>query len=176
MSDESSSNLLAPFILTLELDPESTSFFNDLRVVHFPPARNFLVAHLTLFHKLPNSEEVKNVVHHSCGEVKPFLMLVDGLLKLGRGVAYSILSSELQQLHRKFRERWADHLSRQDLQPFRPHLTVQNKVSLQERDTLYNELSRNFKPFYVTAIALTLHEYHNGPWQKVSSCDFRLMM
>src|SRR6478736_2886397 len=40
------------FILTAELDPASFDWLDGLRRVHFPPARNLLPAHLTLFHRL----------------------------------------------------------------------------------------------------------------------------
>ena len=42
-----------PLILTLRLDPESQARFDALRRAHFPPERNLLGAHVTLFHALP---------------------------------------------------------------------------------------------------------------------------
>ncbi|WP_208644854.1 2'-5' RNA ligase family protein [Mucilaginibacter kameinonensis] len=41
-------------ILTLRLDEESQAFFDEMRKRHFPQERNFLKAHLTLFHQLPS--------------------------------------------------------------------------------------------------------------------------
>ena len=43
----------APLILTLALDADSQAHFDALRKQHFPPAINYLAAHLTLFHHLP---------------------------------------------------------------------------------------------------------------------------
>ena len=43
----------APLILTLELDERSFAFFGAQRRRYFPPERNFIPAHLTLFHALP---------------------------------------------------------------------------------------------------------------------------
>ena len=40
------------FILTAELDGASFDWLDELRRAHFPPERNLLPAHLTLFHRL----------------------------------------------------------------------------------------------------------------------------
>jgi DNA polymerase-4 len=40
------------YILTAEMDGESFAWLDSLRGEHFPPERNFLSAHLTLFHRL----------------------------------------------------------------------------------------------------------------------------
>lgn len=42
----------AIFILTAELDADSFDWLDRLRRDHFPPERNLLRAHLTLFHRL----------------------------------------------------------------------------------------------------------------------------
>jgi hypothetical protein len=43
----------APIIISALLGPEDFGWLNDLRRAHFPPERNQLDAHLTLFHHLP---------------------------------------------------------------------------------------------------------------------------
>ena len=50
----------APLILTLRFDGEAFARLDDLRRAHFPPERNQIPAHLTLFHALPGEalEEV----------------------------------------------------------------------------------------------------------------------
>jgi len=40
------------YILTAEMDDDSFAWLAGLRRRHFPPERNFLPAHLTLFHRL----------------------------------------------------------------------------------------------------------------------------
>ena len=50
---------MQPFILTLQLDAESFARFNALRQQYFPPSRNYLEAHLTLFHALPAQNETQ---------------------------------------------------------------------------------------------------------------------
>ena len=42
-----------PFIVTAELPGEIFSWVDGLRRAHFPPERNHLSAHVTLFHALP---------------------------------------------------------------------------------------------------------------------------
>jgi len=44
---------LQPLILTAHIPDADLKPFNDLRQAHFPPERNFLQAHLTMFHRLP---------------------------------------------------------------------------------------------------------------------------
>ena len=48
---------MPPLILTLVLDAASQAFFDRLRRQHFPPERNVLDAHLTLFHALDGEQE-----------------------------------------------------------------------------------------------------------------------
>ena len=43
----------APLILTAELPPDLHRWATELRRAHFPPERNLLEAHVTLFHALP---------------------------------------------------------------------------------------------------------------------------
>src|ERR1700712_5017184 len=43
----------APLILTLALHGEDQARFDRLRIAHFPPERNLIPAHITMFHHLP---------------------------------------------------------------------------------------------------------------------------
>ena len=43
----------APLILTAQLPRDLHARFTALRTAHFPPERNYLEAHVTLFHALP---------------------------------------------------------------------------------------------------------------------------
>lgn len=45
----------APYIVTAELPGDVLAFADGLRRAHFPPERNWLVAHATLFHALAPS-------------------------------------------------------------------------------------------------------------------------
>lgn len=159
-----------PLILTLRLDQKSQAFFNDLRTLHFPPERNFLQAHLTLFHRLPN--EAATLQYFNNLQHCAFEMRVDGLLHLGTGVAYRIKSIELGGLRREASLHFQDILSAQDRQPFNPHITVQNKVTLERSRVLLTTLSADFKPFTIAATGLDLWEYLGDRWRHNFARDF----
>jgi hypothetical protein len=149
-------------ILTLRLDEVSQAFFEDLRQSHFPADRNYLRAHFTLFHKLPVDTETIAAISNL--HIFRFNLLVTGLMNLGNGVAFRIEAEELDQLHKQLKDLFAGHLSNQDKQGYRGHVTIQNKVSALEARALLAELSINFQPFTVSAIGLDLWEYLGGPW------------
>src|SRR5687767_1288103 len=63
----------APFVLTLELDGESFGRLNELRRLHYPPERNLVPAHVTLFHQLPGDRgrEIKALLRMIAAEQEP---------------------------------------------------------------------------------------------------------
>ncbi len=158
------------YILTLRLDQESQAFFDALRKKHFPVERNYLRAHLTLFHKLPDSAYTFAVL----GEIahEPFDLQVTGLRHLGAGVAYQIESDALQHLHQALRAAFARDLIPQDKQRFMPHITVQNKVTAAASKELFKELSESFTPFTARATGMDLWIYRGGPWEHKEGFTF----
>ena len=46
---------VAPLVVTLQMGEEAAARFTDLRRTHFPAHRNWLDAHVTLFHALPGT-------------------------------------------------------------------------------------------------------------------------
>ncbi|TGE18381.1 2'-5' RNA ligase family protein [Hymenobacter elongatus] len=164
----------APLILTLGLDEASTHFFNELRQRHFPPERNFLAAHLTLFHHLPGSQQapIEQVLAAS-GKVQPPLALhVAGVQFLGQGVAYGLKSEALETLHQDLQRQWWPQLTPQDQQRRRPHVTVQNKVRPEVARALHEELTASFVPFEAMGTAFHLWAYRNGPWEWLRTFPF----
>lgn len=164
-----------PLILTLQLDEASHQYFNQLRQQHFPPERNYLEAHVTLFHHLPGSGQ--DAIHQhlrGLAATQPLLPLqVSGVRFLGQGVAYTLENPQLLPLHRALQQHWAAWLTPQDRQPLRPHVTVQNKVLPATARALYEQLSQEFTPFEATGTGLTLWAYQNGPWQELARFPFR---
>ena len=156
-----------PLVLTLTLDSETSVFFNQLRQRHFPPERNHLAAHLTLFHQLPGTEANRTAseLEGISQRYRPMRLAVQEVRLLGRGVAYRLESPLLQQLHRQLQKQWQAHLTPQDQQKLWPHVTVQNKVSPDEAKRLHAQLSADFTPFDALGTGLHLWEYHGGPWQ-----------
>ncbi len=84
---------------------------------------------------------------------------------LGAGVAFTITSLTLEQLYAELRSAFMPWLGGQDMQSWRPHITVQNKVSRSVADTLHKQLAHDFKPRSVMLECLDLWRYVGGPWQ-----------
>ena len=85
-----------PLILTLALDPASQGFFERERQRWFPPSRNLIPAHVTLFHHLPGGDlpRVKDDLARLCAAEKATAFTVDGVRSLGRGVAYTVTGAK----------------------------------------------------------------------------------
>ena len=162
-----------PIILTLQLDGETTAFFESQRRAHFPAALNRIPAHLTLFHALPGAEERAVVAAvATAAQRHPFPVAVEGLMPLGRGVAYRLAAPPLLALRAELAQRFAPWLTRQDREAFRPHVTVQNKVSPQMARATEAHLSRDFVPFTAVAEGVQLWSYRGGPWAPLGAIAF----
>ncbi len=154
--------------------PEAQLFFDVLRKQHFPAERNFLDAHLMLFHQLPPNgkgivEDIKAIVK----EYQNMPLQVSGISSIGNGVAYKIESDLLQQLHKHLQTKWQQWLIPQDKNKLWPHITIQNKVSPEKAKQLLQELSDKFKPFEIQATGLSLWEYQGGPWKFIETFNFK---
>lgn len=163
-----------PLILTLRLDKQNSQFFDRERARHFPPERNFLQAHITLFHHLPQEEaaRVRTVLVEEAARQKPFAVGVEGLRFLGRGVAYRLISPELTALRADLAACWDAMLTAQDRQKFQPHVTVQNKAEPAAARALFERLSAGFAPWTAEGVSLELWEYRGGPWKPVEHFPF----
>jgi 2'-5' RNA ligase len=164
----------APLILTLQVDAASFTRFDDERRRYFPAQRNFIPAHLTLFHHLPGERiaAIDAAIAARTAMQAPFPLAVSGLRFLGQGTAYAIDSPPLSALRADFAALWSDELTRQDAQGFRPHVTIQNKVATQDAKALFAELSAAFLPFEATATGLLLWRYRGGPWEAAGAYPF----
>ncbi len=161
-------------ILTLQIDETSQRFFDECRERYFPPAINYLSAHITLFHHLPGEqrEAIERELLQLAGQTAQFPVACTSIRSLGRGVAYQVESSVLQQLRNKLREQWLPWLTPQDRQTFRGHVTVQNKVSVDEARQTLALLQASFQPWAVRAEGLKLWRYLGGPWRHLRSLPF----
>ena len=151
------------FILTAELDDASFDWLDGLRRDRFPPERNLLPAHLTLFHRLSPAQAGR------LGDVAPpdapIPMLCDGVRLLGFGVAIEVACPELARLRTALRAAMGGELSRQDSQGWRPRVTIQNKVTATAARGRYDELQAGFAPRAGAVCGLLVWEYLNGPWR-----------
>ncbi|MBC8082427.1 MAG: 2'-5' RNA ligase family protein [Hymenobacter sp.] len=164
----------APLILTLALDPAAQRFFEELRQQYFPPPRNLLAAHLTLFHHLPGAEyaAITDYLAQLTAAQAPLRLAVTGLRFLGRGVAYALDCPRLQTLHRRLQTAWQPHLTPQDQQKLTPHVTIQNKADPAAARALHEQLAADFQPFEATGTGLTLWAYRGGPWELLQAFGF----
>lgn len=165
----------APFIVTAELPRDILLWADGLRRAHFPPERNHLQAHVTLFHAFAPSlqGELGPLLSRLAAECAPPPARISGLMNLGRGTAIALESPAMLAL----RERIADHfhgaLTSQDAHPPRLHITIQNKVLPEDAKALQRALTgilveRSFK-----FAGLGLHRYLGGPWEAVGTWKFR---
>ncbi len=162
-----------PLILTLLLDDEAQARFDRLRAEHFPPERNHLQAHVTLFHALPGEhEDAVRAELAAAAQRPPFEVAVTGVRFLGRGVAYDLASEELDVLRASLARAWAPWLTPQDRQRHRAHVTVQNKVTPEAARATLERLQAEFVPKEATGEGLPLWRYLGGPWEPVGTHDF----
>ena len=163
-----------PLILTLKLDAAAFDRFDGLRRAHFPPALNHIPAHLTLFHHLPGERLDEVVAYLATSAVAgPLQLRTVGLRKLGRGTAFEIEGAELKSYRGRLAHEWAEWLSPQDRQGFRPHVTVQNKVEPIAARALYDALGEGFRPFDLQGIGVLVWRYLGGPWRLEAEVGFR---
>jgi hypothetical protein len=165
---------ISPLIVTLELDDRSFGILDGLRKRYFRPERNLVPAHVTLFHQLPGQEEpaISRALEDCCRAQPSFYLLASGLRKLGNGVAVELSSPTLTDIRDTLAIRWRPWLQPQDLQRYRPHVTIQNKVSAAKAQALHDRLAATFVPIPIEARGLLLWGYQGGPWDLRSRFSF----
>ena len=162
-----------PLVLTLRLDEAAQERFDALRRAHFPPERNHLQAHVTLFHALPGAyeAEVRADLERAAGRPEYDVDVVR-VRSLGKGVAYDLRSPELAAQRGDLARRWQPWLTPQDARPHAAHVTVQNTVTPDLARALLRELEDGFVPYAVRATGLALWRYLGGPWEPLGSYRF----
>lgn len=169
------SERLAPLIVTAELPQDLYSWATQLRTDHFPPERNYLKAHVTLFHALPPSAEgeVCDVLAAMARDHAPVPARLEGVMKLGKGTALQISSPAMIELWEEIADRFHGLLTPQDEHRPRLHITVQNKVSIEEAKALQADLTPRVMPQDFAFRGLELHAYMGGPWEFLKRWRFR---
>ncbi|GEO98367.1 2'-5' RNA ligase family protein [Methylobacterium haplocladii] len=156
-----------PLILTLQMEEDAFARFDALRRRHFPKALNHIPAHATLFHALPGDREaaITDRIDALARGMEVPEVTVTGLRFIGRGVAFVLESEALAAFRGGLAASFADALTPQDRQGWRPHVTVQNKVAPETARALQADLERDFAPFRFTAPGVLLWRYLGGPWE-----------
>jgi hypothetical protein len=161
-------------IVTAELGPEDFAWLDRMRRKHYPPDRNRLPAHVTIFHALPPSSEaeLRSRLSRLAKAPQPSAR-IEGLMNLGGGVAFRIVSPDLNRIRDELAQDLRGLLGAQDSGGWRPHVTVQNKVAPKISRGLIAVLERDFCPVPLAISALGLHRYLDGPWENLAIYPFR---
>jgi len=161
-------------IVTAELGPQDFAWLNGLRSRHYPPERNQVPAHLTMFHAIPPSAEqelrtrLKAVVRRRAP-----IAHIAGLMNLGGGVAFRVTSDDLDSVWHEIADSLHGLLSAQDGGGWRPHVTIQNKVVPKAARQLIDSLQKAFEPRPLKISGLGLYSYLGGSWERLGSFAFR---
>lgn len=164
-----------PIIVTATMGAADQRVFDRLRAAHFPPGRNHLAAHLTLFHQLPPSchDELDRLIRRIAADTPPPAAHLREIYSLGGGVAFRIDSPGLLDVRARIADHFAGALSAQDRGIPRLHITVQNKVPAAEARRLQGALAADFHPRPLMIAGLAAHHYLGGPWQPAFARNFR---
>lgn len=165
----------SPLVVTLRMGDQAAARFTALRRTHFPPGRNWLDAHVTLFHALPGAalDAVLADAKDVASAQAPFPMRSAGVRFLGAGVAYTLVTPEGDALRSALVQRWSALLGRQDQARRNAlHITVQNKVAPAAARALHERLERCFVPEDVPAVGLDVWHYEGGPWRAAAAYAF----
>jgi hypothetical protein len=161
-------------IVTAEIALRDFSWIEGLRRAHYPAERNLVPAHLTIFHALPPSSEAELRTRLSrVGQTPPPIASIAGLMDLGGGVAFRIVSPDLDCLREDLADGLHGLLGAQDSGGWRPHVTIQNKVAPKVARSLIASLERGFVQRPLAISGLALHRYLGGPWETIAVYPFR---
>lgn len=164
----------APLLVTVELPSDVLAWADALRRAHYPPERNRLRAHVTLFHALPPSVEAELVQVLSDLARNPApAARVTGLMKLARGTALAIDSPATVELHGLIADRMHGLLAHQDTRPLRLHVTIQNKVTSHAARALQAELEPMIQPIAFRFRGFGLYAWKEGLWREIRTFPFR---
>ncbi|HLO19406.1 MAG TPA: 2'-5' RNA ligase family protein [Sphingomicrobium sp.] len=161
-------------IVTAEIAPLDFSWLQGLRQAHYPAERNQVPAHLTMFHALPPSVErelcsrLARIVHQRAPAAR-----IAGLMDLGGGVAFRVVSADLDRMREELAADLHGLLSAQDSGGWTPHVTIQNKVAPKVARALKESLESSFEPRSLRISGFAIHQYLEGPWAPVADYPFR---
>ena len=163
-----------PIIVTALFGDGDNGWLQELRRTHYPPERNQVPAHLTLFHHLPPGVERELGRRLATYAAAPAPRArVAGVIDLGAGTALRVESEELEDMRYDLAEAMRGLLIPQDQAPWRPHITIQNKVEPREARRLQQQLRAAFQPRPLSIKGLASWRYLGGPWEPIRSYAFR---
>lgn len=150
-------------------------WLQQLRRTYYPPERNRVPAHLTLFRQLPPSLEAELAQRLAAAAASPPpRAAIAGIIDLGEGTALSVESAALAAIRAELASAFQGLLTPQDLTPWRPHVTIQNKVEPGAAKRLQAQLRAAFTPRPLAIRALASWRYLDGLWEHPREWPFRL--
>lgn len=162
-------------IVTVDIGQSDFAWIDGLRRAHYPPERNHVPAHLLMFHALPPSAEPELRARLSASVRRPVpRATIAGLLDLGGGVAFRLVSDELDAMREDLATELHGLLGAKDSGGWRPHITIQNKVAPSEARRLKALLERDFRPRAIAISGLGLQRYDERAWTRLGTYSFRL--
>lgn len=164
-----------PFIVTAEMPRDILNWSDGLRKAHFPPERNKLAAHVTLFHAFAPSlrEELRSVLSRMTADHAPPTARIEGLMNLGRGTALAVTSPTMLGIREEIAGHFHGALTAQDQHKPRLHITIQNKVTPEVARSLQANLAPELKPRDFRFTGLGLHLYLGPHWETLATWPFR---
>lgn len=160
--------------MTAQFAPGDDGWLQQLRRTYYPPERNRVPAHLTLFHQLPPSLGAELTTRlAAAAAAPPPRARITGVMDLGAGTALRIESDDLEAIRFELAEGFHGMLSAQDRGPWTPHVTIQNKVEPRAARALQASLRAAFEPRPLAINALASWRYLGGPWEPVRRHPFR---
>lgn len=164
-----------PIILTAKMGDEDFAYANKLRREYYPPERNQVAAHITLFRHLPghHESEVLRAMRDLTSELRPPKAGLADILKMSGGAGLLIDSEELRAIRAAIAERFHGLLTQQDQGHLRLHITIQNKVTTDQAKACFAALSEGFEPRPLAITGLECHRYNGGPWEDIAAMRFR---
>lgn len=161
-------------IVTAELGAEDFAWLDGLRRRHYPPERNQVPVHLTMFHAVAPSAEAElsgRLADFAAGPAPK--AHIAGIMDLGGGVALRVVSEDLDALRGELAHDLYGLLGAQDAGGWRPHITIQNKVAPKVARELVRSFEQGFQPRPLRIAGLGLHRYLGGPWETLGTYPFR---
>ena len=157
-------------ILTFGFDAESFARLAPLRERHFPPSRNYLPVHVTLFQQLPEAQLSRITVDLArAGRRSPLPFAATKILDFGGGAAVDLACEAGVELQQDLRRGWSDILTDSDDRKRKLHVTVQNKVDRDTAKATQDMLRAGFTPWEGTLDRLILWHYRGGPWERIAT-------
>ena len=163
-----------PLLIVAELPADVFAWAETLRQAHYPPGRNRMGAHVTLFHGLPPSAdaEVRGLLSELCRRPPPDAAIC-GLMDLGRGTAFAVDSPGMADLHGEMAERLHGLIQQKDARPLRLHITIQNKVAPADARALQAAMRRSFEPRAFRFRGFGLYGWTGEIWRQERVFAFR---